>query len=142
MTVRARYLGPEAVTVPLLNDRRVDPDEMVEWPGDVVDLDAQPPDGVVVEWPDGTQHALPFTLWAVEGHAGRENVAEVLARVGDDPDAARAELARERTSAAPRSTLLASLEKVAGDPPAQTPAATSEPIIPAMPAAGVTQQEV
>lgn len=91
---------------------RQDPDDPAGWQ----------PDAILLEHADGQRVALPRSLWSADGEpaAAVEKVADVLRRVGDDPDAARAELDAERARGdAARSTLVRDLQRVidnAGQP--------------------------
>ncbi|WP_318203025.1 hypothetical protein [Streptomyces sp. SCL15-4] len=56
---RVRYIGPEPVTVPELNGRTVEPDEVVEVPDDRFDgYVCQPATWEAVEEPRGQDEAL------------------------------------------------------------------------------------
>lgn len=65
--VHARFRGPDWHTVPALGGsfpgRRVDPDELVEFPGDVVE---ETDDAYVVGVEGGEPVALPKSQWSVE----------------------------------------------------------------------------
>lgn len=87
---------------------------------DPEDPAAYAPDAILVDAPSGQRVALPRTLWSADGEAATvDRVEDVLARVGDDPARAAAELAGERARGdAARKTLVGKLEQIAGQTPA------------------------
>jgi hypothetical protein len=69
VTVRARFAGTEWHTVPLLGPGpsgsgvRVDPEQVVEFPGDLAE---ETEDAYVLRHPDGDTAALPKALWKLD----------------------------------------------------------------------------
>lgn len=120
MGVTAKWLGAEAVTVPLLDDGRVEPGETVTFAGDVVDDDPDAAaDSVLIEREDGTRHALPLSLWEIAGTAGTvRTIPQVLEAVDGDPVKAAAALTAEQARIKPRQTLVDHLTRIAAMGPA------------------------
>lgn len=124
--VQVRNTSGELMDVRHWLGRGVEADEVVDVDAEVVD---RLPDAVVLELPDGQQLALPRSRWSVEGDGG-DTMREVLARVGADPDAARAALAAETDTGAGgrnRPRLVRALERIAaGDTAAAQQATRTE----------------
>lgn len=130
MPVKAKWLGESGTFLALAGlERPVDHDEIVTFPGDMVDDDPDAaPDGIVIEREDGTRHALAFSLWELAGpERNVKTIGQVLDGVDGDPAKAAAALDAEHKRVKPRKTLVAELERISAAGP--VPAASELPKI-------------